>query len=221
MVDPPVAIGAAGRQLRSRSATVRGLSDPQHDRMNRSPYAPPQSAVIDPSMLEGSEAERTRREHIRHEIQLKAVGALYYFGGVMLILGGIGMVAVLVSDSGTAGKTGALFGLVAAYLLIGGLSLLLGYGFRRVKPWVRIPGGILSGIGLLGIPIGTLVNGWILYLMFSKKGQVVLSPEYQAVIVATPHVKYVRTMGEWIALGVVVALLLGVVALLVIGATGR
>jgi hypothetical protein len=47
---------------------------------------------------------------------------------------------------------------------------------------------VLSGIGLLGFPIGTLINGYILYLFLSKKGRTVFAPEYQEVIEATPHV---------------------------------
>jgi uncharacterized BrkB/YihY/UPF0761 family membrane protein len=77
---------------------------------------------------------------------------------------------------------------------------------------------ILSIIGLVGIPVGTLINGWILYLIHCKKGQTILSPGYQDIIAATPHVKYRRSVGDWIALGLVLAILLGIVGLLIFSA---
>lgn len=185
--------------------------------MSTSPYAPPRAAVVDAPSNAAGQAEAIRREHIRHEIQLKSVGSLYYLGGVMGVFGCLTTLAVLLMP--TTGRAppapGFFIGLMLFYVVLSVGALFLGYGFRRLKPWVRIPGGILSGIGLLGIPLGTLINGWILYLMFGKKGQVVLSPDYQNIIAATPHVKYQRTVGDWIATGIVLLLLVGIIAVLV------
>lgn len=188
--------------------------------MSASPYAPPRAVVVD-APATGSEAELTRREHIRHEVQLKSVGALYYLGGALMLFGAISILFTLLAAGSRPGTThaprmDALFvGIVVLYFVLGTGALFLGWGFRRLKPWVRIPGGILAALGLIGFPVGTLINGWILYLMFGKKGQVVLGPDYQAVIEATPHIRYQRSVGDWIALGIVVVLLLGVVFLLV------
>jgi hypothetical protein len=57
------------------------------------------------------------------------------------------------------------------------------------------------------VPIGTLINAYILYLVFSRKGRTILSEDYQQVIAATPHIKYKTSIIVWIFLGLLVALL--------------
>jgi hypothetical protein len=176
-----------------------------------SPYAPPRTEVADHHEVSDDEVVRLREAHIRHEIQLKSVGTLYYLGGALALVAGLLMVSVYLETGAPFGEMIGLFALI--YAGVGALSLFLGYGFRRLMPWVRIPGAILSGIGLLAIPIGTIVNAWILYLMFCEKGRTVLAPEYQAIVIATPEVRYRRTIGDWIALIVIGGLLLGVIVL--------
>ena len=177
-----------------------------------SPYAPPRAEVADHRDTTEGEVVQLREAHIRHEIQLKSVGALYYLGGALALVAGVLMIPAYFADGSEFGQMIGLFALI--YLGVGALSVALGYGFRRLMPWVRIPGAILAGIGLLAIPIGTIVNAWILYLMFCEKGRTVLEPEYQAIIAATPEVRYRRTLGDWIAVGVIGALLLGAVVLI-------
>ena len=63
-------------------------------------------------------------------------------------------------------------------------------GLRNLRPWVRIPTIILSIIGLIGFPLGTLISAYILYLMFAAKSKMVFSPEYREIIAATPHLRY-------------------------------
>jgi hypothetical protein len=69
---------------------------------------------------------------------------------------------------------------------------------------------VLSEVGLLGFPIGTLINGYILYLLLSKKGRKVFSDEYRQIVSLTPHIKY-RT-------SIVVCILLGLIVLMVAAA---
>ncbi len=66
---------------------------------------------------------------------------------------------------------GMLAGVGALYLAIGVLMLLVARGVRQLKPWARTTSTVLAAIGLLGFPLGTLVNAYILYLMLSKKGK--------------------------------------------------
>lgn len=164
---------------------------------NVNPYQAPRSIVQE--IPKDTEAERIRREHIKHEASLKSIGALHYLGGLCCLLFGV----VMFKE-----KT-------AVSLLLLGLAvleLLLGKGVRQLKPWIRVPVGIFSSIGLLSIPVGTLINGYTLYLVFSKKGRTVLSPEYQDVIAATPQIKYKTSIVVWIFLGLLV-LLIGVAIL--------
>ncbi len=173
------------------------------------PYAVPVAHLEDRPMADSSAAEALRRTLIRHEVQLKSVGALFYLGGFGLL------VTLLVAIPAGLDRGTDLLGVVIITLLLvlAGFYLVLGYGFRRLQPWVRIPGGILTALGLLSFPIGTLIGAYVLYLMFGQKGQQVLTPEYQNVIAATAHVRYERSTGDWIALGLVLLLLVGVAGL--------
>lgn len=160
------------------------------------PYAPPAARVDD--VPANSEAEAIRRAHINHEASIKAIGLLYYLGGVGVAIGGVA--SLFGGDRPYA--AGMALGLVA----IAVAQLFAGYGVRALRPWGRVVGTILSVIGLLGFPIGTLVNLYILYLYFSKKGRTIFSPEYQDVIAATPHVKYRTSIVVWIVLALLLVL---------------
>lgn len=160
------------------------------------PYAAPAAPVEDVSA--NAEAEAIRKAHISHEASIKAVGLLYYLGGIGVTLAAL------------AGLVGAKDASVGVTLLLIGLGVgqfFAGWGVRALRPWGRIVGCILSGIGLIGFPIGTLINGYILYLFLSKKGRTIFAPEYQDVIAATPHVKYRTSIIVWIFLALVVLLL--------------
>ncbi|MBI2396814.1 MAG: hypothetical protein HYV17_03395 [Xanthomonadales bacterium] len=188
--------------------------------MEVNPYQPPSAVVADPVVGDAG-LIALREQHIRHEVQLKSVGALYFLGAVLLAVAALGMFGLMLGDASHGGDAGKLAIVGAVYLAFAAAALTMAIGFRRLRPWVRIPGGILSGLGLLAIPVGTLIHGWILYLMFGKQGRVVLAPEYQAVIDATPQVRYRRTLGDWIALGLVVALLLLLVLAIALPAFSR
>ena len=177
------------------------------------PYSAPTATVVDPiSATHGMEA--IRREHIRHEIQLKSIGSLYGLAGILIGISGIAILIPFLSDAESTGQsTMMLAGIIALYGAMSVLLLAMAYGFRKLLPWVKIPGTALAAIGLLGIPVGTLINGYILYLIWCAKGKTVLGTGYQDVIRATPHVKYQRSLGDKIALGIVIALLIGLVLL--------
>ena len=162
-----------------------------------SPYAAPASNVEDVSAT--PEAEAIRREHISREASIKSVGILYYLGGALLTLvGGFALVA-------PRGDTG-IFMLVFVPLGVG--QVFVGWGLRGLRKWAQIASCVISGLGLLAFPAGTLINGYILYLLLSKKGRTVFTPEYQDVIAATPHVKYRTSIIVWIFLALLVGLML-------------
>lgn len=154
-------------------------------------------------------AELTRKEHLKHEASVKSVGLLYLLAAAFLLLGGI---LSAVSGQGE----GILIGLL--FLVLGAAQLWVGIGLRSLKPWARVPTAILSGIGLLGFPIGTLINGYILYLVLSAKGKTVFSPDYQRVIEQTPHIKYRTSIVVWILLGLLVLLIGGALVAVFVGA---
>lgn len=165
------------------------------------PYAPPTAEVAD---ITGGdpEAEAIRREHIKHEASIRSVGILYYLGGVLMALAAILFVFGFASTSIAIGFAGI-------YAVLALLSLAVGYELRALKPWARIAAIVFAVIGLLGFPLGTLINGYILYLLLSQKGRRIFQPDYLHIVAATPEVKYRTSVIVWIVLGVI---LLGIIA---------
>lgn len=166
------------------------------------PYAPPAARVDDPGGA-NSEAEAIRREHIGHEASVKSVGILYYLAGVLLMLAGFfSLFAPPKPDDGPP-----VLVMAAVFFVLGVGQLLAGWGVRQLRPWARILGIVLSLLGLLGFPIGTLINAYILYLFLAKKGRRIFAADYEAIVEATPHVKYRTSIVVWIFLALIVVLI--------------
>ncbi len=184
--------------------------------MSDSPYAPPTATVADLPTEDQSAAVQTRSAHHRHEVQLKSIGSLYYLSCLMLFFASLPMLLTLNGRS-----NGFELGVLALLALLGLACAVLGYGLRRLRPWAHLPSGVLSGIGLLAFPAGTLINAWALYLLFCAKGRTVLAADYQQIIDATPHIKYRRSVGDWIAVVLLLLIIVAVAAAIVMGSMGR
>ncbi|HAV64940.1 MAG TPA: hypothetical protein DCY13_21535 [Verrucomicrobiales bacterium] len=159
----------------------------------------------------GSEAEQIRQDHINHEASVKAVGILYLIGGTFGLIGSLGLFVMLSSTTTGDGPAESVVftgGVAAVLLVFCGVQFAAGLGLRRLRNWARIVAAILSALGLLSFPVGTLINGYILYLLLSKKGQMVFSEEYRQIIAQTPHIRYRTSTIVWIVLGILVALIL-------------
>lgn len=179
------------------------------------PFASPlvASDPADRSGQEGgglTEAEEIRKKHHGHETSIKSIGFLYYLSAGLcglLFLGGGGVdMFRIIQGNQVAGVVFAIFLSLGLYAMIGALSLWLGWGLRRLRSKARIGAIVLSVIGLIGFPIGTIINIYFLYLLCSKKGAMVFSPEYQEVIRQTPHMKYKTPVAAWIVLGLLILL---------------
>jgi|GEM_PF-619385 len=174
--------------------------------MEVNPYAPPQADLR--STNDDSNAEALRWEHINTEATIKSVGVLYYLGALVMIGLGISGLSGLPVDGETDPR---LMGAVFAGL---GLAQgFVGYGLRRLRGWTRIPTLLFSLIGLFGFPIGTLINAYIIYQVMSARGKFVTSPEYQAIIAATPHLKRKTSVIVRVLLIVLLVILVGAVIL--------
>ena len=178
---------------------------------DENPFASPTvEATLQPvGVDDASDAVRIRRQYIKHEASVKSVGVLYYLGAIG---GGFG-IAMSIVEGIDSNQFGAGLSIAAICATVAAVFVLLGVGMRKLARWVRIPVGLLSVVGLLNFPFGTLINAYILYLVFGAKGNVVFSPEYQEVIRRTPHVKYKTSP-------VVVVLLVILLAFLAIAIAG-
>lgn len=175
--------------------------------MSDNPYQAP--AVVE--VAAELDAESTRRKYLNHEASVKGVGSLYILGGVLGVIGLLGLLA------------GFAFGVQELVILvlmggIGVMQLIAGPGLRKFTSTGRILGAVIAGISLIVFPIGTVIGAYILYLLLGAKGKVVFSPEYQAVIAQTPHIRYRTSKVVWILLLLVLVLI--VFALFVTVPTG-
>lgn len=194
--------------------------------MIENPYQAP-DAFSAPSLperyVQQQNALEIRQAHIKHEASVKSIGTLYYIGTIFLTLGIVAQIVSAVgqissSPSADVSAMGAHVGeAIVMIVILGAIAALqgvAGYGIRNLKPWGRIVGIVLSAIGLLAIPVGTIISAYILYLLVSRKGGMVFSPEYKEIIAATPGVKYKTSLIVWIILGIFV---LGVIGVFVAG----
>jgi hypothetical protein len=178
------------------------------------PYEAPAARlelVVDAS----SEWVAIRRAHIRRETSLRSVGVLYWIGAGLCGFGAAAMLVGSVAWSTREPVDGIVFAIGGMYAVFTAVFAAVGWGFRTLSPWVRWVGGILSVLGLLAFPLGTLINGYILFLLFSPKGARVFAPDYADIRAATPHVRFRRGLAEKLVMGGILAALLAVLAWLI------
>ena len=191
------------------------------------PYAAPQieSLAHPASDTVDSEAERIRKAYLNHEASVQSIGLLFYICGGLMVFGMV-MGLMITMDQGRSGVL--TFGVLMVQAAIVALAFALGHGLQTLHRYVRVPVVILSGINVLlaifgmaaggGTQLGALVvlaiNGYVLYLLLSAKGNMVFSAQYAEIRRQTPHIKY-RT--SWIV-RIAVILLLAFLGLGVVGA---
>lgn len=173
--------------------------------MELNPYAAPLAAPGAPPPL--SEVDQIRKDHIGHEASVKSLGQLYFLAGLGIAMGLViaGFAVFSVEDPLTVLQAVAMVAGLAFCVLF----FWLAGGIRRLRPWARMPAAILAAIGLLIIPVGTIINAYVLYLLLSTKGSMVFSERYQEIIVVTPHIRYKTSPVIYALLGLVI---LGIVA---------
>jgi len=105
------------------------------------------------------------------QIALGALCLLAALGLTLVFIGGFG--AASVSDNPDAaialpfiGVTG--IALVSFLLVLSLPGIITGIGLLRLRPWARVLGIVLSIIGLMGFPLGTMIGVYGLWVLFSK-----------------------------------------------------
>jgi hypothetical protein len=134
-----------------------------------------------------------RVQHLTHEVSLQSMGALYLLGAAISLVTAV--MTILDPSEGPA----RVFvpGLLLAF---GFAQLWVGWKLQRLDASAKIPATVLACFGLLAFPLGTLINTYVLYLIHSAKGRVVMSPDYAAVRAATPDIKYRMHWIVWVGL---------------------
>ena len=202
--------------------------------MSDNPYAPSGSSYGDASLdanFDLSQAELIRKSHLSHEANIQGFGCLYTLGGILGILGAIFYVGIgiFVMAGGVVPKEleSMVFGAGGDRLVSGGLTTLVGVVFlaiavaqlfagrsmQTLNPSGKILAIVVAAIGMLQFPCGTLISGYLLYLLVSAKGRTVYSSASKEVMQATPHIRYRTSIIVWIFLFILIGvLLLGVLA---------
>lgn len=183
-------------------------NQPSPQRVN--PYAVT-ATDITPTL--GGDAESIRRRYIGHEASVKSVGTFSFlvsvFLGFMASVYGWGGANILFS-----GDPEEQMMLVTALVLTivcacaAALYCFAASGLWRLKPWSRLLATMLACFGLLLVPIGTILNGYCLYVLLCERANVIFSEAYQDVIAQTPHIKYRTSTLAWIVLGIFILLVL-------------
>jgi hypothetical protein len=194
------------------------------------PQAPIGGAASADVPSDMAEAESIRRTYLSHEASVKSIGSLHYLG---VALGVMGLAVIIFRGLSRKGEidegmnSAPFVGAVLYFLVIVSINLVMGIGLTGLKPWARWTEVILTSILLLiyllaavgavaltqgravgpaetsGMLVMSAILSYILYLLLSKKGSMVFSPEYRLIIERTPYIKY-RT--SWIVKGCLIVL---------------
>lgn len=121
---------------------------------------------------------------------VSVIAVFHFIGGGMMLLGAI---AGFVTEAGST-QSDRAFGMVLAviFLLFGVLSLFAGIGLWKMREWGRTLQIVLACIGLLAIPLGTIISILLLVyftrphvkILFSGRRLDQLTPEESAMMSA-------------------------------------
>jgi|GEM_PF-1889048 len=117
-----------------------------------------------------------RETNLKYERRIRTAAAMYYFVSGLFVFVALG--------AAVNGKFGALLMLPLAVGIF-----FAGREVYQLRPRAKLAAGIVSGIGLLMFPIGTVIHAIVLYLVFCSAGRKVISDEYRGVIERTPEIK--------------------------------
>ena len=177
--------------------------------MSDNPYAPttnPTGGFDSGQEFDISDVESVRRMHLNDEALIRGVGWLYLLGGVLAGLAGIVLGAEFSkykyppNNGPDLAVLGRELGYLGKFVLAVAIPLVYtGWTMTRLDPMGKVFAILISTIGLICIPIGTLISAYMLYLLRSARGKFIYSRHYKGIIAATPHTIY-RSVLVWMVL---------------------
>ena len=109
----------------------------------------------------------------RRPAVISVLAVLHFFLGPIMLLGGV--IAVAMSFGSEDSERGLMMGLGAFYALFGLLSIVCAVGLWNLKGYGRTIQLVYSFIGLLGIPLGTVISALILVYLYKPGVKVLFS----------------------------------------------
>ncbi len=188
------------------------------------PYAAsanPSTFAVQPGQAISGTPESIRRFYLSHESAIKGFGLLYGFSsGCYILIAIAAAVLSVVAFAAEGGIAPGIFVLIyaAVYFVIGALTALVCSGLYKLSDVGKIGGSIFAVLGLCAIPLGTILGGYLLFLLFSEKGNFIFSQNYRAIVKQTPHIRCFVPVFIWILLALFVLLSLFLVFVLLFGA---
>jgi hypothetical protein len=189
------------------------------------PITPPVGTV---STTATRSADETRQLYFPHEQQVRSVGTFFRFmGAIQLFFAAIILLAGALASFAGGGLGAHLTQIVviaiegAVFVAIGGVTFWAGNLLRELDRKAFVPAVVVAAFGLLGIPIGTLINGFILYLLLSEKGRFVLSDTYRTIVAATPQYQWKTALWVKIIIGLTVLAFVSVAVISMLLALGN
>ena len=163
----------------------------------KNPYQSP-TTPNDELDLEKTDPIDIRKKYLKTEAAFNTIGIAFF--GIAVVLGVVmiatSIVGLRLGNQGTVLVSSALF------IPIVLANVMIGQGLRKLESWARIPSTFVSLLLLVHLPIGTLIGGATLFLVYSEQGKRVFSDEYRQVMQATPDIKH-KSHFTWVAIATI------------------
>jgi general secretion pathway protein G len=141
------------------------------------------------------------------------IAVLHFVGGPLMLLGAVGVF----TTAENADRFFAL-GFGAVFVLLGAASLATGIGLWKMREWGRVLQIVLACIGLLGIPLGTIIS--ILLLVYFTRPHVKLLFSGRRLDQLAPDEVATLSAAGGGASGASVVVIAGIVVLVVVAFSG-
>lgn len=149
--------------------------------------------------------EGMRQYYRNAETNVRLVGGLYYLSGAIFVIGGA---LTLQQSQKEIHPTDVEKITPFVCFAIAVLYFWMGRQLRTLNSAGVIPATIVACLGMLKFPVGTVVNGVVLYVLHCSKGHEVFSEEYHGIVERTPKMNRRTGLLTWIALGLIVMVVL-------------
>ncbi len=158
------------------------------------PFAAPK-ADLQAVPLASNKSDQLRKKHLQVEASIQAIGRLWLLSAAICLLMTLIMMLSVIDGPGRSLST---LGLTFLYLSIGGIVGWTGYQTNRLNPQARVPAIALACLGLLAVPVGTLITIYFLILLLGSKGRFIMTEEYLQIVRETSHIKYKTPLLFWL-----------------------
>jgi len=124
-----------------------------------------------------------RAVYIGRETAIRALGSV-------LIMIGLCFVGSSLFEMHTAEPFQEGYYIIVVFIrvILGLVLIVVGIGLDSLKTWGRIVAGILSGLGLMVFPGGTVFSAFVLFLLCGERARFVFSQGFREIIAQTQSV---------------------------------